>query len=61
MGWSEEQALKSDVNAIEIAYLGRLQMLRSIFGGGEDEPETKKPDRQAISTGAQFDAMFGVA
>ncbi|MER9829164.1 hypothetical protein NKJ51_12355 [Mesorhizobium sp. M0134] len=49
------------MNAIEIAYLGRLKMLRSIFGGGEDESETKKPERQAISTGAQFDAMFGVA
>ncbi|WP_287374794.1 hypothetical protein [Mesorhizobium sp.] len=49
------------MNAIEIAYLGRLKMLRACFGGGEDEPEVNNRDRPAISTGAQFDAMFGVA
>ncbi|RWE96472.1 hypothetical protein [Mesorhizobium sp.] len=56
LGWTEEQALRTDVNAIRVAYQGRTSMLRAIFGG-EDEPEPKK---QPITTGDQFDAMFGV-
>jgi len=39
LGWTEEQALSADVNAIEIAHLGRLEMLATVFGG-EKRPKT---------------------
>lgn len=39
LGWSEEQALNADMNAILIAFQGRQDMWRFVFGGeGEPEP-----------------------
>lgn len=38
VGWTEEQALSADVNAIEVAMRGKVAMLQQIFGGGDDDP-----------------------
>lgn len=53
LGWSEGQTLDTSMPAIVMAYEGRLDMLRALFGGGEDEkpvddepsPETDVADR----------------
>jgi hypothetical protein len=59
MGWSEEQALRSDVNAIQVAYEGRCDMLKAIFGG-EDDDEPRTGDKAGPPmTPELFDAMFG--
>lgn len=44
LGWSEEQAMRADVNTIQVAMRGRVRMLKAIFGSGEDEdaPTAKK-------------------
>lgn len=34
LGWSEEYALQANVNTIHLGFEGRLDMLKSIFGGG---------------------------
>lgn len=39
LGWPEDVSLRTDVNYIAAAYEGRLNMLKAIFGSGED----KKP------------------
>lgn len=38
LGWTEEQALSSDVNAIEVGMRGKVAMLQAIFGSGKDDP-----------------------
>lgn len=66
LGWTEEQALASDVNAIVVAYGGRTDMLRWIFGSSEDEdnpapaPQTtaEKKAPQTV-TPTLFKALFG--
>jgi hypothetical protein len=39
LGWTEEEALVADVNAILVAHAGKLDMLRIAFGGS-DQPST---------------------
>jgi hypothetical protein len=43
LGWSEEQALSADVNAILVGYRGKTDMLRQIFGSAEDDDPAKLP------------------
>lgn len=50
LGWKFDEAIRMDCLAIAIAYEGRCDMLKAIFGG-EDEP---KPLTQAT-----FRAIFG--
>lgn len=60
MGWSEDQALRSDVNAIRVAYEGRCDMLKAIFGGEDDDDQPRTGDKSGPPmTTALFDAMFG--
>ena len=55
LGWTEEQALKSDVNAIQIAYAGRIDLLTHIFGKRKDD----KPNVASRPLTPQlFDALF---
>ncbi|TPK42311.1 MULTISPECIES: hypothetical protein [unclassified Mesorhizobium] len=60
LGWTEDQALNADVNAILIGLNGRGDMidsiLRAVFGG-RDEPEVEDTE-EAEMTEARFDAMF---
>lgn len=39
LGWTQEQAMRADVNAIEIAMEGRIDMLRTVWGSKKE----KKP------------------
>jgi hypothetical protein len=55
LGWAPPVALDADVNAIRVAYAGRVGMLKAVFGGGASE--RAKPEGQAI-TPELFDAMF---
>ena len=41
LGWSEEQVLAADINAIEIGYRGRIKMLQAIFGRDERRPSPR--------------------
>lgn len=41
LGWSPDQALDADVNAIIVAHRGRVAMLNAVFGGGDDAPTEK--------------------
>lgn len=58
MGWTEEQALRTDVNAIVVAHDGRKAMLAAIFGGGEEEDTPPEPEKLPEMTPALFRAMF---
>lgn len=35
LGWTEDQALSADVNAIEVAMRGKVAMLQAIFGASD--------------------------
>ena len=65
LGWTEEQALASDVNAIVVAYGGRTDMLRWIFGSSEEESAAPAPQTTAemkqpqTVTPTLFKALFG--
>jgi hypothetical protein len=48
LGWSERQALDTTIPAILTAYEGRMDMLKAIFGSGEDDKG--KPERKRYST-----------
>lgn len=39
LGWSEEQALSADVNAIIVGMNGRWAMLDAVFGSDEASPD----------------------
>lgn len=54
LGWSEEQTLYSDINAILIAERGLLRKLKAEAGKGIES------DKKPKLTPASFDAMFGV-
>lgn len=57
LGWTEEQALSTDVNAICVAMQGRVAMLRAIFGGSD---AAAGPDiSERLMTPELFDAVFG--
>lgn len=36
LGWTFEQTEHSTFDAIELAYLGRMDMVKAIFGSGDD-------------------------
>lgn len=63
LGWTEEQALAADVNAIVAGYDGRIHMWQTVFGGG-DEPTTLSKGKGVAPSGLTpltpkaFDAMF---
>lgn len=44
LGWSEADTLDASMAGILLAYEGRLDLLKSIFGGGE---KSKTPDTLA--------------
>lgn len=60
LGWSEEQALSADVNAIQVGMRGRVAMLKAVFGGSEDAPTAPaaKPEPVRVMTPGLFKAMF---
>lgn len=59
LGWSEEQAMSADVNAIEVGMRGKVAMLKAIFGGGEDgSGAPARPISDRPMTPALFDALF---
>jgi type IV secretory pathway VirJ component len=43
LGWSEEETLSADMNAIEVAHAGRVAMLSAIFGGGKEDKPVELP------------------
>lgn len=57
LGWTEQQALSSDVNAIAVAYEGRVGMLKAIFGDGSKSEKAKVSSREMSPV--LFDALFG--
>lgn len=58
MGWTEEQAMRADVNAIQVAHAGRLDMLKAVFGSGDGPTEPPEPEKLPVMTPALFRAMF---
>lgn len=42
LGWTEAETLDTSMPAISLAYEGRLDMLRALFGGSEKPPEEPK-------------------
>jgi hypothetical protein len=44
LGWSERETLDTSMPAIIMAYEGRIEMLQSIFGGGEKKPDEPAPE-----------------
>lgn len=62
LGWNEEQALFCDMNAIEVAYLGRIEMYEAI-GWIKRKPlpvVSRGADGQPLRlTPRGFDTTFG--
>ena len=42
LGWTPEQTLDATPAEIKEAYRGRLEMLKAIFGGGDEKPKPKE-------------------
>jgi hypothetical protein len=62
LGWTEEQALAADVNAIIIAHKGRMSLLETIFGKPKDKEEVKAAEKATdVMTPGMFKAMFSKA
>lgn len=66
MGWTEQQSLDMDVNALVIAQEGRFEFLETIFGSSKTEDQSgklvtlHKPPKQKLKvlSPEAFDAMF---
>lgn len=43
LGWTEQETLDTSIPAIEIAYEGRLEMLRVMHFGGASTPTPDEP------------------
>lgn len=56
LGWTEEQALKSTIEAIVLGWEGKCEMLNAVFGNGEPTPPAE-PEYQQM-TPALFRAVF---
>lgn len=61
LGWTEQQALSSDVNAILVAHEGRLSMFETVgWIESVKQPEkAEKPAQGQLMTAEMFDAVFG--
>lgn len=59
LGWDEKAALRSDVNAIQIGYAGKVDMFCAIGYLQRKEPGPTKEASLAPMTPALFRAMFG--
>jgi len=47
LGWTEAETLDTSMPAILLAYEGRVELLRKIFGGDAEPPPEEKPlDRE---------------
>lgn len=53
LGWTPDQTLDATPTEIRLAYEGRVEMLRAIFGGTDDaaEPATPEEKMKAIKAG----------
>lgn len=60
LGWTEQQALETDVNAILISHEGRLSMFEAVGWIERVKPPEKveEPDGRAM-TAEMYDAVFG--
>lgn len=61
LGWTERDALSADVNAILVAYEGRLSMFETVgwvTRAKNTAPEENEEQGPGMSP-ALFDAMFG--
>ena len=47
IGWTEAETLDATMSGILLAYDGRQDLLKSIFGGGETSSETAPPKTKA--------------
>jgi hypothetical protein len=43
LGWSPEVTLDSTIFEIMLAHRGRLEMLKAVFGGSEEQPKDDRP------------------
>lgn len=57
LGWSEDQALAADVNAIAAGYAGKLDMLKAVFGSSEETPADPQVQTRPM-TEELFDTLF---
>lgn len=47
MGWTEADTLDTTMTGILLAFDGRQEMLKAIFGGGDDKDKPKTPTTPA--------------
>lgn len=62
LGWSEEQALRADVNAIQVGFDGKVDMFRFIgYVAKVDEPAKPQAPQAPLPkmNPRLFSAMFG--
>lgn len=54
LGWSEDQALDADMTSIVLAYEGKVEMLKAVFGSSDDKkPPKAKPSAKKLKTFAK--------
>lgn len=59
LGWTEQQALDTSIESIRLAYEGRVDLLKSIFGGKDDPPSGRRRVSKRKASAKLFDALFG--
>lgn len=59
LGWTEEQALKSTIEAIVLGWEGRCEMINAVFGGGASHQSAAPDVNQRQFDVGVFDALFG--
>lgn len=55
LGWTEQEAMAADVNAIAVGYQGRRDLLESVFGRSEEETP---PEELPVLTQEGFAGLF---
>lgn len=60
LGWTPDAALAANMEHIRMAHDGRYDMLKAIFGDGEEKVETRRAQTPVSElTPAAFDAWMG--
>ena len=49
LGWTEAEALETDVNSVELALSAKTELLKTIYGSGEKDQGGGKPSKKVTA------------
>lgn len=61
LGWTERDTLDTSMPTIILAYEGRIDMLRAIFGGADATPVVEKPEPLGMPAADAMDIFRSAA